>query len=338
MESGRTGYVANEQGHLSREPTHAVIIVTWRRPAYVKACLNAIFAGSRLPEQVIVVDASEDSKTKTVVGAFPSAQYVNFPGGAGHMTTARNEGLRHVRATVVSFIDDDVKVGREWALSLMLRFSDSAVDALAGRTRNGEPGETDEGKDCIGRVLPDGRVTGNFAADPGLVIPVDHGIGANMSFRSSIVASLGGFRDNFPGTSMREDTDIFLRIAALGGRAVFDPAAVVDNNSAPHVRGRRFDVRYAYFAERNHVQMLAMNYGLRSPVMRRYLLWTLSSLRSSDVNRRFTSRVLRAVVRIVGLIAGFHAGLRNGGWRKVSPVRRDAQGEALRQVLSSVAS
>ena len=92
-----------------------------------------------------------------------------------------------------------------------------------------------------------------------------------MAFRRSVLAELGGLRDDFTGVAVREDTDLFLRVRALGYRAVFTPHAVVDHVGAPHVRGRRFDYRYIYSARRNHVLLLARNFGLCSPELRRWI-------------------------------------------------------------------
>jgi GT2 family glycosyltransferase len=328
---------AAESRHLGTEecdPQHAVVIVTWRRPAFVRTCLQSLYAGDKVPEQVIVVDASEGAETQLIAASFPGTRYVRFPGGAGHMTTARNEGLRHVSAAIVSFIDDDVQVDPNWSAALKRRFTEPGIAAVAGRVRNGDPGERDSSSDRIGRLLPDGTLTGFFAADPGAVVPVDHGIGANMSFRRIWLARLGGFRDVFPGTAMREDTDIFLRLRTLGGHVVFDPSAVVDNYSAPHVKGRRFDIRYAFYAERNHLHMLGMNYGLKSPQLWRYVAAFAAGLGDADPDRRKISRVVRGVVRVSGLAVGLYAAVRSKCWRALPPERSDRVGKQLRLHLS----
>ena len=316
---------------------HAVVVVSWRRPDHVRACLQALYAGERVPDEVVVVDASDDDLTERATAEFPSARYVRFAGGAGHMTTARNEGLRHVSADVVSFLDDDVQAGRGWSAALVRRFGADDVAAVAGRTRNGDPGEESEGVDRIGRLLPDATLTGFFAADPGRVVEVDHGIGANMSFRREWLARLGGFRDVFPGTAMREDTDVFLRVRALGGRVVFDPHAVVDNTSAPHVKGRRFDLRYAWYAERNHVQLLGMNFGLGSRQVRRYLRHVLRTLATSDRERRPASRLVRAVARLAAIPVGAAAVARLGTSGPLPAERRDGLGDQLRSALGRAA-
>jgi GT2 family glycosyltransferase len=317
------------------ECRQSVVVVTWRRPQHVATCLAALAAGRVVPEEIVVVDASEDEDTARVVEAYAGVRHVRFPGGAGHMTTARNEGLLHVRGEVISFLDDDVRVGVGWAEAVQLAFTDPSVAAASGRVVNGDPGEEREGVDRIGRLLPDGTLTGYFAADPGRVVHVDHGIGANMSFRRSWMARLGGFRDVFPGTAMREDTDVFLRIRALGGRAVFVPGALVDNDSGPHVVGRRFDLRYAAWGEHNHLLLLVLNFGLgRRSLVWRYVRKRLPELAHEEPERRTLSRVARVIGRVGGVCAGIATGAMTRRSRRARSPRTDRLGHAVTSALS----
>ena len=198
----------------------SVIVVSWCRPMYVRSCLNHLIKVETPPSEVVVVDASPDDLTRAVVAEFPGVTWIPFPDGARHMTTSRNAGLRHVCGDVIAFLDDDCNVHPGWLTGLVDAYRDPAVSAVAGRTCNGTPGEELDGVDCIGRLLPSGQLTGNFGANPGKVVEIDHGIGANMSFRTDVLEQLGGFRDDFAGVGgIREDTDVFLRTKALGYRA-----------------------------------------------------------------------------------------------------------------------
>lgn len=293
---------------------HSVIVVTWRRPEHVSRCLAALAVSTAIPHEVIVVDASEDNATaeavrRSTLGAAGVAVRISFPGGAGQMTTARNVGLRHAHGDVISFLDDDVRVADTWSTAIRAAVGLGA-QAVAGRVANGDPGEAKVGRAQIGRLLEDGSLTGNFAADPGLVVAVDHGIGANMSFSREILATLGGFRDVFPGTAMREDTDIFLRVGALDGEVVFVPEALAFNDSGPHVVGKRFDLRYVWWAEHNHGLLLVLNFGLavRAPIWR-YTWSMMTGLASHESERRISSRVVRAATRCAGLSLGLLRGV-----------------------------
>lgn len=314
-----------EANHVDRQ-TLSVIIVTWRRAPYVMRCLESLGAQDRRPDEVVVVDASEDYDTRDVVRRFPSVHYVHFPGGAGHMTTARNQGLLHVTGDVIAFLDDDTKAYPLWAARVLERFKKDDVAAVVGRTLNGIPDEDVHGVEEIGRLYPDGRLSGNFAARPGGPVELDHGIGANMAFCRDWLARLGGFRDDYPGTAIREDADIFLRIRRLGGRVVFDPLVEVDHLPAPHVRGQRFDLRYAFFAERNHVQLLATNFGPASSMLWRYIARFLVDLPRDDSHRRPFRRSVRSSVRMLGLLTGLVTMLPKQNEQRRSAVRSDTVG------------
>jgi GT2 family glycosyltransferase len=185
-------------------------------------------------------------------------------------------------------------------------------------------------------MLPSGDLTGYFGADPGATIEVDHGIGANMSFRREVLARLGGFRNDFRGVgALREDTDIFLRVRALGYRAVFAHDAVVDHVGAPHVRGRRFDFRYLFWARHNHALLLARNFGLASSEFRTWMATELGRvLKGRHPNP--LRRAVRIALGLAAIAAGIAACLRKSRWRVSNPVRCDAAGEQIRAHLSNM--
>jgi GT2 family glycosyltransferase len=310
---------------------HTVCLVTYERHDFLERCLTALHAHTSADTQIVIVDASEGDDSAAVAAIRPSAHYVHAPQLAGWMTRSRNEGLRSVRGEVVSFLDDDVVVSEGWQSALLDAFADPSVDAVAGRTRNLQPGE-DVYDLPIGRLQPDGWLTEGFASLPGGIVDVDHGIGANMSFRRDLLARLGGFRDDYPGTAMREDTDIFLRIRRLGGRTVFAPAAVVDHLPAPHAKGQRFDTRYKLYARRNHLVLLARDDGIRSLVLRKWLGREFAQVTSA---RGVRAKARRLGITIAGVGWGALAMARQARWRPSAPVRDDALGREIRDALGS---
>jgi GT2 family glycosyltransferase len=311
-------------------PTVSVVIVTWLRPEYVRDCLEHLAALRPSPNQIIVIDASADARTAEVVAGHAGVERIAFHEGAGHMTTARNAGLRYADGEIIAFLDDDANARVGWLEGLLEAFSDPFVGAVAGRTCNGVPGEDASGVGEIGLIRPDGELTGNFAADPGRVVEVHHGIGANMAFRRSVLADLGGFRDDFPGAALREDADAFLRVRALGWRTVFAPSAIVDHVGAPHVRGHRFDYRYQFWARCNHALLLGRNFGIGSMQFRG---WITSELRPDVGTGSAFRRAVRVALAYVGIGAGVIVGAIKGGWHGRAPERRDDVGEQIRHEL-----
>ena len=142
-----------------------------------------------------------------------------------------------------------------------------------------------------------------------------------MSVRREVLLALGGIRDNYPGTCLREESDMFLRVRQAGHRIVYTPSAVVTHVAAPYVHGRRFDLRYHYYGHRNHIVLLTSTIGTRDPRTRLYVASVLrediagglkegaGALVDSDLAprariRRAGGRVLRAGVAAAGLVTG----------------------------------
>ena len=241
-----------------------MVIATYRRPEYVRTCLEHLQRQTVAPARIIVVDASPDTQTESVVEGFPEVEYRRNPKGIGATATSRAIGVSDLSDDVVAFIDDDAYAEPEW-LERLLAHYDDGVAAVGGRAVNGQPGEETEGVDQIGLLTDDGRLTGYFAADPGRPVEVDHLLGANMSVRMAVVRELGGIRDFYPGTCLREETDIALRIRRAGMRIVYTPDAVVRHVAGTYARGRRFDNRYRYYGARNHVVLLTTTLGKDDP-------------------------------------------------------------------------
>ncbi|HEV3366877.1 MAG TPA: glycosyltransferase family 2 protein [Acidimicrobiales bacterium] len=250
----------------------SVAVVTYERPTFVARCLEQLLVQTQPPVEIIVVDSStSDDTARLVRERFPTVAYEVCPAGRGATATARNISYRLATGDVLAFIDDDAFAERDWLENLLAQFADPAVGGVGGRQIRKQPGELVEGVDAIGLLLEDGTLTGNFAADPGRSLPVDHLLGANMAFRRSVIESLGGIRDGYAGTCIREETDLCLRVAHAGYRLTYTPDAVVEHVAAPYAKGERFDLRYAYWAQKNHLILLIRNFGLTRPIVRRYL-------------------------------------------------------------------
>lgn len=315
---------------MAQAPRLSVCIVTYERPDFLGRCLRALHERLSPDVEIVVVDASAVDHRELARTIDPSIVYIHAPHLAGWMTRSRNEALTQVRGEIISFLDDDVVIRPGWEAGIIDAFSDPTVQAVGGRTCNGIPGE--EAYDPpIGRLLPDGTLTDGFASLPDQsIVDVDHGIGANMSFRRSALGALGGFRDDYPGTALREDTDVFLRIRALGGRVVFARDAAVDHLPAPHVRGARFDTRYKLYGRRNHMVLLARNDGIASERLRR---WVRRQFASVAAARGVPAKIRRLGVTSVGVAWGALALPRRARWGPLPPRREDPRGRELRRLL-----
>jgi GT2 family glycosyltransferase len=308
--------------------TVSVIIATYNRPDCLGECLRRLAGQSRKPEQIIVVDASPDDLTRRTTLGFAEASYFRNPRGRGHMTVSRNIGLSHATGDIIAFLDDDAFAAPDWLERLTEPYADPSVGAVGGRALNKQPDEERTGVDKVGRLDRNGVLHGYFAADTGKPVEVDHIIGCNMSFRRSVLAELGGLRDDYPGTEVREETDLAFRVRARGYKIVFTPHAVVDHIGAPQAVGRRFDLRYAYYAQRNHLVLLLRNFGPASPVVWRNLGWSLGA-GALDAMRRIAGACARILVTGLGTISGLCVGIALLARDGTDPIRRDRTGRVI---------
>jgi histidinol-phosphate phosphatase family protein len=149
-------------------------------------------AGPR-PAQVVVVD----DRLAGHPLALPAWVRVVRSGGRGP-AAARNAGWRLADTEWVAFLDDDVIVSGAWAAELA---ADLAVAASVGASQ--------------GHILvPLGsRPTDDERSTAGLATAL--WITADMAYRRSVLAEVGGFDERFP-RAFREDSDLALRVQDAG--------------------------------------------------------------------------------------------------------------------------
>lgn len=326
----------------SQELSVAVVVPTYNRPEHVRLCLRHIAAQTIRPLQTVVVDSSPNDATYHIIASeFPEVDYLRNPLGMGHLAASRDLGLRAVTTDCVAFLDDDAHAEPDCIEQLLGSFCDPAVGGVGGRVRNGVPGEESAGVSEIGRLLRDGTLAGNFAADPGQPVTVDHLLGACMSWRRAALVGNGGIHDDYPGPCLREDTDIAFRAAIAGWQIVYQPAAVVNHVSAPYHKGDRFDVRYTYYANRNHLVLLMQHLGPGDPRVSRYFGVAAREVRGRlrkavrppgrtggqhGLRRRLCGAVAHSAATAAGLASGTVIGYR-------SRVRRNGVKQAVLHVL-----
>lgn len=304
--------------------TGVVVVATYRRPEYVRTCLEHLQHQTVAPARIVVVDASPDDDTLTVVNDFADVEYRRNDLGLGTLAASRAIGTYDATEDIVAFIDDDAFAEPQWLEQLLAAYEPDDVGAVGGRARMNRAGEEQEGVDRIGRFLPNGRLTGNFAADPGRIIETDHMLGANMSVRNGVLRAFGGIHDYYPGTCLREDSDLAFRVKITGHRVLFAPDAVVLHVAGEYSKGARFDMRYRFYGARNHILLLTTTLGWRDPHLVRYLGSITASVCSDGIEgfrtwstkagvrarlRGVAGGVVRAAADAAGTVVGLGAAI-----------------------------
>lgn len=99
-------------------PGVTVVICTYQRPESTVRVLDSLVTQSRIPDDVLVVDASTDRRTSDAVTAWQSRdpapralRYFQVEGSDRGLTRQRNFALDRTTTDLVVFFDDDVVLG-----------------------------------------------------------------------------------------------------------------------------------------------------------------------------------------------------------------------------------
>ncbi|HEY8976666.1 MAG TPA: glycosyltransferase family 2 protein, partial [Burkholderiaceae bacterium] len=142
-------------------PSLSVVIPTYRRPALLARCLDALLAQS-LPGhafEVIVVDdgCTEDTRAccsevaiRSCRRGGPVIRYLR-PQGTRGPAAARNRGWRAAQGRVVAFTDDDTVPDPDWLRQGQTAFATNGVEAAWGRVHVPlPPAMTDNARNTAG--------------------------------------------------------------------------------------------------------------------------------------------------------------------------------------------
>lgn len=181
-------------------------------------------------ETIVVVDGNPRLLTRLQAERLP-ARIVENSGPPG-LSRARGEGIATSSGDIIAFLDDDAAAAPEWLERLIQSYDadrvlgvGGAIDAdwVGGRPRWFPP-ELDWVVGCSYRGLPTRTA------------PVRNMIGANMSFRRSVLERVGGFSAEFgrsglviSGGRTAEETEFCIRAANAipDGIFVYEPGARV---------------------------------------------------------------------------------------------------------------
>ena len=104
--------------------TISVIICTRNRGALIEATLQSILDGTRQPDELLVVDQSDGTDTRSAVEQFAARvkEVCYLPTPTRGLSRARNVGLEQSQGELIVFTDDDVVVERNWLAEIAQEF------------------------------------------------------------------------------------------------------------------------------------------------------------------------------------------------------------------------
>lgn len=204
----------------------SAIVVTMGESPVLERCLAAIAAGSRRPDEVVLVDGTgtfEPAAKALLSEAGVPLRYV--PVERMGTSRARNLGAAAARSDLLAFTDDDCVPDEAWLAAYDSAAAELGVQAASGRVLPLEEGGQ--------RLLAVSLRTATFQRivdDATAVAPWDVGTGASMFVSAAAFREIGGFDESFgPGARYRaaEDIDLFERLMGAQKRVVYTPDAIV---------------------------------------------------------------------------------------------------------------
>jgi GT2 family glycosyltransferase len=208
-----------------------LIIPSYARPNDLARALAAVAQQKQAFHSIVVVARSEDSSTIEVArDAGAIIVTVDEPG----VLAAMAEGVRHSRADIVAFSDDDAEVNPRHVSELIRHFESSDdIAGVGGRDvliDNGRERPTTLTTD-VGRLTWWGRVIGNHHRGTGPLRDVIALKGVNAAYRRELLALPQDLRGT--GAQAHFEIAVGTRLRAHGYRLVYDAALQVRHHPAP---------------------------------------------------------------------------------------------------------
>ncbi|MHB8380947.1 MAG: glycosyltransferase [Candidatus Binataceae bacterium] len=238
--------------------TITVAIPTHNRAATLGATLGSIAALTIPPGAAldcVVVDNGSTDATPSAVeacaksAAFPIRRIFEERLGSSF---ARNRAIAESKSEFIFFIDDDAIAETSWAVEMLSALQERALDGACGMVL---PRWASAPPRWLGRSLWVKLAVHDrekIEAEPiERAENLANYFSANVGMRRDALARFGNFREdlgNVGGNPMSgEDTELFARIMAGGGRMGFAPRAIV-NHLIPAERMTREYLRRKSFA------------------------------------------------------------------------------------------
>jgi GT2 family glycosyltransferase len=247
-------------------PTVSVVICTRNRPDDLAACLVSLATQTRVPDELVVVDASDDEASRahveTLAASIATVRYLRATRG---LTRQRNVGVVASSGEIVTFLDDDVVLAPDYLERVIELFAEDptlggvegtvAMGPLRGRRRLANAFRRFFLMNSLGRRGV--KRSGFVSYDPAPRTPrqVPSLVGCNMSYRRAVFERFR-FDEWFDGYGLGEDQDFSYRVGRTT-KLVQTPYARLEHRLSPVAREslpalhEMTVVNHFYFVQKN---------------------------------------------------------------------------------------
>lgn len=230
-----------------------VIICTYNRANNLPICLGELSRQQGVGDmkwEVLVVDNNSTDKTRETVARLaeelPITVRYTFESQQG-LNYARNRGAQESRGDFFCYVDDDIRVAPQWLAALFQTLKSNDADAAGGRIH------LDDSIILPRWIKPE--MYGflgyqDFGESPFQMDGISkYPFGGNMAFHRRVIDKIGLFNPLLgrKGSGLKRaelfkgaETDYFHRLAAVGSRIFYAPAAIVFHQIMPFQLCKRY--------------------------------------------------------------------------------------------------
>lgn len=222
--------VADVRDHDTMSVSVVICAYTTERWARLRDAVDSVLRQSPAPDELLVViDHNPELEERAREVFEPSGIRVLANVGVSGLSHARNTGTSGASGDVLAFLDDDAVAQPDWLAAHTRHYADPEVIGVGGLvTARWECGAPSWFPPEFGWV-----VGCSYVGQPTQKAEIRNPIGANMSFRRSVLVDVGGFSESLGRVGATpsgcEETELSIRaaVACPGGKIVFEPDAVV---------------------------------------------------------------------------------------------------------------
>ena len=249
----------------------AVGVVTFERPSYLRETIESLIAQTRPADELIIIDDSNDDRTANLVDEYRETvtdvgtdliyrHRTDSPDDGTGMTDARNDVLDYATGDVICYIDDDVFCPEDWLRTYETAYNKFPNAAAIGgpAIRVKERGEeinilrTNENQNRLNKYGE--CITGDSNWVPSEPVQTSHFIGANMSFRATVLETIEGFNPVYKGPAFLEEIDVMARLWKQERELIYHPEPLIYHFTAGDIVQKRYQkIERWYWQARNNI-------------------------------------------------------------------------------------
>ncbi|CAA9890649.1 conserved hypothetical protein [Candidatus Methylobacter favarea] len=254
----------------------SIIIPTLNRPSDLRNALDSISKQTLLPNEVIVIDQSDNDLSKEVVGIFNQQSknkdlvYIWHHRAEKSSAKARNEGFRLSSGDLVFFTDDDIVFDPDYIKNVVRCFNTNPdVGCVSGSVviKSSPKGLKWNIRSFLmrtfmisffnGKMTPSGFGFPIFLHEIKKITQVELLAGYSMNFRRKLLED-NAFDEWFTGYSFREDVELSYRMSRITKIVMIPDArfehihSQLNRMNSSHLKRMEFkNYRYLFLKHKN---------------------------------------------------------------------------------------